>query len=107
MTTNIFYVYEHVRPDTGVCFYVGKGKGKRAWNMKDRNAHHRAIQSKLKAKIAAAAMGNKRTLGRVQSEEERALRRSIKSRWWENLSDKKRAAMSEKMAAGRKKKNSG
>ena len=27
---DIFYVYEHWRPDKNVCFYVGKGKGKRA-----------------------------------------------------------------------------
>lgn len=33
---NNFYVYEHWRPDTGVCFYVGKGKEKRAWDMKRR-----------------------------------------------------------------------
>ena len=45
---NIFYVYEHWRPDTGVCFYVGKGKDKRAWDIKNmRNCHHRAIVSKL------------------------------------------------------------
>jgi hypothetical protein len=45
---NVFYVYEHWRPDTGVCFYVGKGKNKRAWDMKSmRNRHHMAITSKL------------------------------------------------------------
>lgn len=42
-----FYVYEHWRPDTNACFYVGKGHGNRAWWMYDRNPHHRAIQSKL------------------------------------------------------------
>jgi hypothetical protein len=43
-----FYVYEHWRPDTGVCFYVGKGKEKRAWDMKRmRNRHHMAITAKL------------------------------------------------------------
>lgn len=48
MGDRIFYVYEHWRPDTGVCFYVGKGKGKRAWDMKKmRNCHHKAITSKL------------------------------------------------------------
>lgn len=47
---NIFYVYEHWRPDTGACFYVGKGKDKRAWDMKGmRNRHHMAITSKLTA----------------------------------------------------------
>lgn len=45
---NNFYVYEHWRPDTGVCFYVGKGKDNRAWDMKYmRNRHHMAITSKL------------------------------------------------------------
>lgn len=45
---HIFYVYEHWRPDTGICFYVGKGKDKRAWDMKNmRNRHHMAITSKL------------------------------------------------------------
>jgi hypothetical protein len=43
-----FYVYEHWRPDTDVCFYVGKGSGKRAWKMSGRkNPHHTAIVSKL------------------------------------------------------------
>lgn len=43
-----YYVYEHWRPDTNTCFYVGKGKNKRAWDMKNmRNCHHKAIVSKL------------------------------------------------------------
>lgn len=42
-----YYVYEHWRPDTGACFYVGKGRNKRAWKLCDRNAHHAAIRSKL------------------------------------------------------------
>lgn len=45
---HVFYVYEHWRPDKGVCFYVGKGKGKRAWDLKRmRNPHYRSIVSKL------------------------------------------------------------
>jgi hypothetical protein len=45
-----FYVYEHWRPDTNQCFYVGKGKGKRAWTIKGRqNRHHASIVSKLTA----------------------------------------------------------
>lgn len=49
MTTDaVFYVYEHWRPDTGVCFYVGKGRRRRAWDLKfNRNEWHLAIVSKL------------------------------------------------------------
>jgi hypothetical protein len=42
-----FYVYEHIRPDTGQVFYVGKGFGKRAWKMSQRTTHHRRITAKL------------------------------------------------------------
>ena len=44
---SVFYVYEHWRPDRDECFYVGKGKGGRAYKMRDRNLHHRAIVKKL------------------------------------------------------------
>lgn len=44
----IFYVYEHWRPDTGQCFYVGKGHGPRAYDLSNRNDHHKGIQQKLK-----------------------------------------------------------
>jgi len=43
----MFYVYEHWRTDRDECFYVGKGKGKRAYNMLKRNPHHKAIQNKV------------------------------------------------------------
>lgn len=42
-----YFVYEHVRPDTGAIFYVGKGYGRRATQMYRRNLHHRNIQQKL------------------------------------------------------------
>ena len=42
-----FYVYEHWRLDRDECFYVGKGKEKRAYNIYNRNAHHKAIMEKL------------------------------------------------------------
>lgn len=48
MATNAnFYVYEHWRLDRDECFYVGKGRGNRAYSMKDRNRHHKAIVAKL------------------------------------------------------------
>lgn len=44
-----FYVYEHWRNDIegGACFYVGKGKGRRAFALRTRGKHHKAIQEKL------------------------------------------------------------
>jgi hypothetical protein len=42
-----FYVYEHWRMDREECFYVGKGKGRRAYNLKHRTAFHKAIQEKV------------------------------------------------------------
>lgn len=45
---NQFYVYEHWRPDLNVCFYVGKGQGKRAWYFhRKRNTHYIGIANKL------------------------------------------------------------
>ena len=41
-----FYAYTHSRPD-GSVFYVGKGRGRRAWNFTHgRNPHHRSIIKK-------------------------------------------------------------
>jgi hypothetical protein len=31
-TDNEFYVYGHFNPVNNECFYIGKGKGKRAWD---------------------------------------------------------------------------
>jgi len=42
-----FYVYEHWRLDRDECFYVGKGRAGRAYSMKGRNRHHKAIVAKL------------------------------------------------------------
>lgn len=40
-----FYTYVHCRPD-GTPFYIGKGHGKRAYEFKDRNDHHKCIVAK-------------------------------------------------------------
>lgn len=45
-TTNIFYVYEHWRPDRAACFWVGKGHGQRAFRFR-RNPHYNKIVAKL------------------------------------------------------------
>lgn len=46
-TSGTYYVYEHWRLDRDECFYVGKGKGGRAYKMRDRNIFHTAIVKKL------------------------------------------------------------
>jgi hypothetical protein len=38
---NIYYIYEHWRSDTGQCFYVGKGKNNRAYDLYHRKAYHK------------------------------------------------------------------
>lgn len=47
----VFYVYEHIRADTGEVFYVGKGKGRRA------HAKNPCHRSKWWARIAAKSGG--------------------------------------------------
>ena len=50
MQSNNFCVYEHWRPDTGACFYVGKGLPKRTRStIRRENQHHCRIREKLKA----------------------------------------------------------
>lgn len=44
-----FYVYVHRRADTGTVFYVGKGKGRRAWVTQHRNPWWRAVVAKAGA----------------------------------------------------------
>jgi group I intron endonuclease len=44
--SNQYYVYVHIRPDTKSIFYVGKGKGKRAWHYHNRNKHWQRIVNK-------------------------------------------------------------
>jgi hypothetical protein len=45
-TRSIYYVYLHRRLDNNSVFYVGKGKGRRAWNKSSRNAHWKRIVKK-------------------------------------------------------------
>lgn len=42
-----FYVYEHWRPDQDLCFYVGKGNGRRAQRIERRNADHSSVVAAL------------------------------------------------------------
>lgn len=42
-----FYIYEHWRSDTNVCFYVGKGSGDRVQKISRRNRHHKSIVEHL------------------------------------------------------------
>ena len=39
----MFYVYLHTRNDTGEIFYVGKGQGRRAYSIRNRNTHWKGI----------------------------------------------------------------
>jgi NUMOD3 motif len=40
MSDKQFYVYEYIRPDTGDVFYVGKGKGRRAFKLRRRRGRY-------------------------------------------------------------------
>jgi hypothetical protein len=43
---NDFYIYAHYKKDTDELFYIGKGKGNRAWNIRDRNIYWSRIVTK-------------------------------------------------------------
>src|SRR5258706_14477107 len=49
MIKKVFYVYEHWRPDKDICFYVGKGHGRRAYRLDrgERNIHYNRVAKKL------------------------------------------------------------
>lgn len=47
----MFYVYRHIRLDTGKPFYVGKGKLKRAWDTRCRNDYWKCIVKVTSYKI--------------------------------------------------------
>jgi hypothetical protein len=44
----VYYVYEHIRPDTNQAFYVGKGSYKRAYSKHQRNRHWNFVVEKAK-----------------------------------------------------------
>lgn len=46
---NVFYVYEHWRLDKDECFYVGKGRGRRAYARWGRNTHWKNIVQKIES----------------------------------------------------------
>ena len=56
-----FYVYIHRRLSDGKIFYIGKGRGKRAWSVKSRNPHWHSIVSKhgLSVEILAGNLTEK------------------------------------------------
>jgi hypothetical protein len=41
----MYYTYEHWRSDLNTCFYVGKGKENRAYQMKKRTSGHKLVQA--------------------------------------------------------------
>jgi hypothetical protein len=68
---NDYYVYEHWRTDTNTCFYVGKGRAKRAYDMKKRSFFHRMVQvrSSMTVKVKFIAQGLSETeSSKIESE---------------------------------------
>ena len=48
----LFYVYIHSKPTTGETFHIGKGKGKRAWDLKNgRNDYWKNVVNKHGATV--------------------------------------------------------
>ena len=45
--TNLYYVYKHLNPIDGSVFYIGKGKGKRAFSKTGRNAKWNEVVTKF------------------------------------------------------------
>ena len=53
----IYYVYRHIRPDSGLPFYVGKGKGDRSNSHHSRSQHWRNIVGKHGLRVETVASG--------------------------------------------------
>jgi Mor family transcriptional regulator len=51
MIINNFYLYFHYRLDTDEVFYIGKGKGRRAYNKEARNLYWKRIVDKVGYKV--------------------------------------------------------
>jgi hypothetical protein len=47
---DVYYIYEHIRPDTGDVFYVGKGVAGRGYNFKRRHKAWQAVRDLLLSK---------------------------------------------------------
>lgn len=54
-TPDVFYVYLHKRLDTGGVFYVGKGKGKRAFSRSNRNRYWINVVNKTNFEVEIVA----------------------------------------------------
>lgn len=50
-TENKFYTYRHIRLDTNLPFYIGKGEGDRAWSKDRNNQHWHSIVNKVDYRV--------------------------------------------------------